>query len=152
MTIVNQILKQMPALAKSQARFLTFLFVIVLARRGRCNFRNLSRYGICCKRTIARQFRREFDWPLFNHQLIVKATQSYHALIAAQDASFIPQSGKHTFGLDHFFNSCAGRAERGLEISTLTVVNITANCAYTLEAPLCGAGLNRHRARGQRVV
>jgi hypothetical protein len=60
-TLVNQILKQMPALAKPQAKFLTFLFVIVLARRGRCNFRNLSRYGAYCERTIARQFRREFD-------------------------------------------------------------------------------------------
>jgi DDE superfamily endonuclease len=53
-------------------------------------------------------------------------------LIAAQDASFIRKSGKHTFGLDHFFNSCAARAERGLEISTLAVVNVTANCVYTL--------------------
>lgn len=131
-TIVNQILKQMPALAKPQAKFLTFLFEIFLARRGRCNFRNLSRYGTYCERTIACQFRREFDWPLFNHQLIVKATQPDHALIAAQDASFIPKSGKHTFGLDHFFNSCAARAERGLEISTLAVVNVTATCAYTL--------------------
>jgi hypothetical protein len=133
-TIVNQILKQMPALAKPQSEFLTFLFAIILARRGRCNFRNMSRCGDYPERTIARQFRREFAWPLFNQLLIVKATQPDHALIAAHDASFIPKSGKHTFGLDHFFNSCAGRAERGLEISTLAVVNVTNNCACILAA------------------
>jgi hypothetical protein len=131
-TIVNQILKQMPGLAKPQTKFLTLLFATILARRGRCNFRNLSRYGDYCERTIARQFRHEFAWPQFNQQVILKATQPSHALIAAQDASFIPKSGKQTYGLDHFFNSCAGRAERGLEISTLAVVNVTQNGAYTL--------------------
>ena len=50
-TIVNQILKQMPALAKPQAKFLTFLFAIVLGRRGRSrrydgkvDFADLSRF------------------------------------------------------------------------------------------------------------
>jgi DDE superfamily endonuclease len=132
MTIVKEILRHMPGIAKPQATFLTFLLATILARRGRCNFRNLSRYGTYCERTIARQFRHEFDWPRFNQQVIGKATQPSHSLIAAHDASFIPKSGKRTYGLDHFFNSCAGRAERGLEISTLAVVNATDNAAYTL--------------------
>lgn len=131
-TIVNQILKQMPGLAKPQTKFLTLLFATILARRGRCNFRKLSRYSDYCERTIARQFRHEFAWPQFNQRVILKATQSSRSLIAAQDASFIPKSGKRTYGLDHFFNSCAGRTERGLEISMLAVVNVTDNCAYTL--------------------
>src|SRR5262249_3707572 len=53
-------------------------------------------------------------------------------LLSAQDASFIPKSGKQTFGLGHFFNGCANRAERGLEISTLAVVDVTRRCAFTL--------------------
>src|ERR1700753_3218501 len=122
----------MPGLNKPQGKFLIFLLATILARRGRCNFRNLSRYGTYCERTIARQFRRQFDWPLFNQQVMLKALPPGHSLIAAQDASFIPKSGKRPFGLDHFFNGCAGRAERGLEISTLAVVNVTDNCAYTL--------------------
>ena len=44
----------------------------------------------------------------------------------------IPKSGQQTFGLGHFFNGCAGRAERGLEISTLAVVDVTHRCAFTL--------------------
>ena len=53
-------------------------------------------------------------------------------MISAQDASFIPKSGKKTFGLGHFFNSCASRAERGLEISTLAVIDTARRCAFTL--------------------
>ena len=34
--------------------------------------------------------------------------------------------------LGHFFNGCASRAERGLEISTLAVVEVTRLCALTL--------------------
>jgi hypothetical protein len=54
------------------------------------------------------------------------------ALVSAHDASFIPKSGQQTFGLGHFFNGCASRAERGLEISTLAVVDVTRRCAFTL--------------------
>jgi len=50
-TMVNQILMHMPGLAKPQAKFLTFLLATILARRGRCNFRNLSRYGTYSERT-----------------------------------------------------------------------------------------------------
>ena len=35
-------------------------------------------------------------------------------------------------GLGYFFNGCASRAERGLEISTLAVVDVTRRCAFTL--------------------
>jgi hypothetical protein len=53
-------------------------------------------------------------------------------VISAQDASFIPKSGKQTFGLGHLFNGCTARAARGLEISTLAVVDVTRHCAFTL--------------------
>ena len=49
-------------------------------------------------------------------------------LVSAHDASFIPKSGKQTFGFGYFFNGCASRAERGLEISTLAVVEVTRRC------------------------
>jgi DDE superfamily endonuclease len=48
------------------------------------------------------------------------------------DASFVPKSGKHTYGLDRFWNGSHSRAERGLEISTLAWLDITDNCAYGL--------------------
>jgi hypothetical protein len=53
-------------------------------------------------------------------------------VISAQDASCIPKSGQQTFGLRHFCNGCTARAERGLEVSTLAVVDVTRRCAFTL--------------------
>jgi len=40
MTIVKEILQQMPAVGKPQAKFLETLFATILALRGRVNFRN----------------------------------------------------------------------------------------------------------------
>jgi DDE superfamily endonuclease len=132
MTIVNYILKQMAAGSLPQRKFLETLFATILALRGRVNFRNLSRYCDYSERTMARQFRASFDWPDFHHRVLNAALDPRSGLISAQDASFIPKSGKQTFGLGHFFNGCAGRAERGLEISTLAVVDVSRRCAFTL--------------------
>jgi hypothetical protein len=132
MTLVKEILQQMPAVGKPQAKFLETLFPTILALRGRVNFRNLSRYCNYCERTIARQFRRCFDWPDFHQRVLQTALDPRSELISAQDASFIPKSGRQTFGLGHFFNGCAGRAERGLEIATLAVVDVTRRCAFTV--------------------
>jgi hypothetical protein len=129
MTIVNDILKQMPAVGRPQRKFLVLVFSTILARRGRVNFRHLSRYGDDSERTIARQFRRAFDWPEFHQRVMTTALPPRAEVISAQDASCIPKSGQRTFGLGHFCNGGAGRAERGLEISTLAVVDVTR--AYT---------------------
>jgi hypothetical protein len=132
MTIVNDILKQMPGLGQPQRKFLATLFVTILVLRGRVNFRNLSRYCDYSERTIARQFRAPFDWPDFHQRVLMTALDPRSELISAHDASFIPKSGKQTFGLGHFFNGCTSRAERGLEMSTLAVVDVTRRCAFTL--------------------
>jgi DDE superfamily endonuclease len=132
MTIVHNILQQMPAVRQPQRKFLTVLFATILALRGRVTCRNLSRYCEYSERTIARQFRAPFDWPDFHQRVLTTALDPRSELISAQDASFIPKSGKQTFGLGHFFNGCAGRAERGVEISTLAVVDVTRRCAFTL--------------------
>lgn len=132
MTIVTDILQQMPAVRQPQRKFLAVLFATILALRGRVNFRNLSRYCDYSERTMARQFRAAFNWPDFHQRVLKAALDARSELLSAQDASFIPKSGKQTFGLGHFFNGCANRAERGLEISTLAVVDVTRRCAFTL--------------------
>jgi hypothetical protein len=42
MTMVKEILQQMPAVSKPQAKFLDTSFATILALRGRLNFRNLG--------------------------------------------------------------------------------------------------------------
>src|SRR5216683_4743136 len=132
MTMVNDILKPMPALGQPQRKFLATLFFTILVLRGRVNCRNLRRYCDYAERTIARQFREPFDWPDLHQRVLMTALDPRSELVSAHDASFIPKSGKQTFGLGHFFNGCASRAERGLEISTLAVVDVTRRCAFTL--------------------
>jgi hypothetical protein len=131
MTTVDDILKQMPGLGLPQRKFLATLFVTILVLRGRVNFRNLGRYCDYSERTIARQFREPFDWPAFHERVLMTALDPRSELVSAHDASFIPKSGQQTFGLGLFFNGCASRAERGLEISTLAVVDVTRRCAFT---------------------
>src|SRR5215210_7304057 len=132
MTIVTDILKQMTAVSHPQRKFLAVLFATILAVRGRVTGRNLSRYCEYSERTMARQFRASFDWPDFPQRVMTLALNPRSELVSAQDASFIAKSGKHTFGLGRFFNGCASRAERGLEISTVAVVDVTRRCAFTL--------------------
>ena len=65
MTIVTDILEQMPTVRQPQRKFLAMLFATILALRGRVTARNLSRYCEYSERTIARQFRAAVDWPDF---------------------------------------------------------------------------------------
>src|SRR6267143_1157845 len=135
MTIVHDILKHMPGVGQPQRKFLATLFVTILVLRGRVNFRNLSRYCDYSERTIARQFREPFDWPDFHQRVLMTALAPHSELISAHDASFISKSGKQTFGLGHFFNGCASRAERGLEISTLASAQTPPGEAATQAEP-----------------
>ena len=48
------------------------------------------------------------------------------------DASFIPKSGKKTYGLDHFWNGCHSRKEKGLEVCGVALVDVNKNTAFTL--------------------
>ena len=48
------------------------------------------------------------------------------------DASFIPKSGKKTYGLDHFWNGCQSRQEKGLEICGIALVDVNKNTGFTL--------------------
>src|SRR6266487_1467444 len=146
MTMVNDILKQMPGLGQPQRKFLATLFFTILVLRGRVNFRNLRRYCDYAERTIARQFREPFDWPDFHQRVLMTALDSHAELVSAHDASFIPKSGQQTFGLGHFCNGCASRAERGLEISTRAVVDVTRRCALTLAVSQTPPGVEATQA------
>jgi hypothetical protein len=68
----------------------------------------------------------------FNGELIEQAIQPESQKILAVDCSFIPKSGKQTYGLDYFYNGSAAKAEKGLEISAMAVVDVTNNISYNL--------------------
>jgi DDE superfamily endonuclease len=146
MTIATDILAQMPTVRQPQRKFLVMLLTTILALRGRVTGRNLSRYCDYSERTVARQYRAPFAWPDFHERVLTAALDPRSEVLSAQDASFIPKSGKKTYGLGHFFNGCAHRAERGLEISTLAVVDVTRRCAFTLAVAQTPPGEDKPRS------
>ena len=133
-------------LCKPQKKFLITLFTTILIARGKINFRNLSRYSHYSARTYTRQFDTPFNFMGFNRAIInecIDQNQNQNqnqdqdqdqasARILALDASFIPKSGNKTYGLDHFWNGCHSRKEKGLEICGVSVIDVAENTAYTL--------------------
>ena len=102
--------------------------------RGRYNSTNLSRYSPYHEQSIRRHLTQAFPWARFNAALLQGVLPQTHELMLAQDASFIPKCGSHTTGLGHFYNGCAQRVEKGLELSLISVVDLTQNTAYALHA------------------
>jgi Transposase DDE domain. len=100
--------------------------------KGRVNYLNLSRYSKLSERTYRRQFHKGFHFVQFNKGAIEKVIPISATQIFAQDASFLKKSGKQTDGIDWFFNGCAGRPEKGLEISLISVIDLDANRGYAL--------------------
>ena len=128
-------------ICKPQKKFLITLFTTILIARGKINFRNLSRYSHYSERTYTRQFDKSFNFMGFNRAIINECIDCIDqdqdqdqasTRILALDASFLPKSGKKTYGLDHFWNGCHSRKEKGLEICALAIVDVDKNTAFTL--------------------
>jgi hypothetical protein len=115
-----------------QANFLTELLMSWLTVQGRFNFTNVSRYCRYNERTLRRWFSRCFNWAEFNSRLISMLVCSDHEMIAAMDASFVCKSGKKTEGLDWYWHGTVSRAEKGLEASVISLVDMVVNSAYAL--------------------
>ncbi len=114
--------------------FFVTLFSTILVACGKVNFTNLSRYSQLNEKTYRRHFQAAFDFTSFNVELVSLVQGLAQPLVLVMDGSFTTKSGKRTEGIDWYWNSCAGRAERGLEISLVAVVDIATETAYTLSA------------------
>ncbi len=99
---------------------------------GKVNFTNLSRYSALTERSYRRQYDEGFEFMTVNRCLISRAIAPERFQVSAIDCSFVPKSGKATYGVDRFYNGKAGRAEPGLEISTIAVVDVGSSMAYAL--------------------
>ena len=118
MTVVTEILNGLDYLNKPQQKFLAVFFSTMLVVHSTINFLSLSRHSALSDRTFRRQFRRDFDFAALNRRVAEKVACT-NPIAIALDASFIAKSGKHTFGLDKFWNGSAGRFEKGLEVSLI---------------------------------
>jgi hypothetical protein len=96
------------------------------------NFSNLSRYSNLSERTYRRQFAESFDFTSFNAVLIEEAISTQSRKIAAMDCSFIPKSGKQSYGVAYYYNGSASKSEKGQEISVISIVDVDNHQGYTL--------------------
>jgi hypothetical protein len=92
----------------------------------------LSRYSDLHEKTYARQFRNSFDFAVCNYLAMTATLPAKTRKIAAMDCTFVSKSGRHTYGLDHFYHASHTRAEKGLEFSELAVVDVDYGTAYHL--------------------
>jgi len=134
MSIVKTVLQRMSSTSKPQQTFLTIVLTTLMYLPGKANFRNLSRYSDFHEKTYSRWFRRTFDFTEFNRLSLAAVVASGHTVVVALACSFIQKSGVPTYGLDYFYNSSHHRAEKGLEISTLALVDVDYNTAYHLSS------------------
>jgi hypothetical protein len=132
MPLLQSVLTRLSQTKKPQQRFLMHLLGLMLMLPGHATFRNLSRYSPYHERTFARWYAWDVDFVSLNKAAITAAVPAEHEQALVMDASFVPKSGKKTYGLDHFWNGSHSRTEKGLEISTLAWLDITGNCAYCL--------------------
>lgn len=133
MKLVEMILNEMNNVSKYQKNFFILLMQTVVSMYGRINFRSLSRYSDASEKTFRRWFKLPFDFSDFNSKAIDKVIAGVE-VIAAFDPSFLSKAGKFTWGMAFFWNGCASKAEKGLELSLCALVDVGKNIAYALEA------------------
>lgn len=134
MTMIEAIVGKIPKLAKPRRKFLVMVLRTILMMRGRVNYTNLSRYSEYSERTFRRQYVKPMNFGEVNHLIVSELKMEEQTLVLAMDATFIGKSGKHTPGLGRFWNGSDGRAEKGLEVSLVAVVNVETKTGYALEA------------------
>jgi hypothetical protein len=121
---------------------MTTIFVVC----GKVNYTNLSRYSDLSERTYRRHFQQGFGAEILNQALIEHVRRPERAQIVVVDCSFLEKSGRHTYGLDWFYNGKTQRTEKGLELSVVAIVDVEQNTGYTLSAQQTEAGLSRPAA------
>jgi hypothetical protein len=134
MKLLEMILSEMNNVSKPQKKFIATLMKIMVATHGKINFSSLSRYSGLAEKSFRRWFKQVFDFVDLNSRAIDKVVTQGSDLVAAFDQSFDGKAGKKTWGRDYFWNGCASKAEKGLEIVLCVIVDLAQNTAYALSA------------------
>ena len=131
-SLVTASLQKLSDISKPRFKFFSTVFELWLALPVRYTMLNLGRIGDYSEKSIRLHFEKPFDFVLFNAELIKKSCGK--ELIAAFDPSYIPKSGKQTPGLGRWWSGKDQCTLKGLEISSLAIVDVAAGTAMSLEA------------------
>jgi len=134
-------------LNKSRKDFIVCVLWHILSIKGRINFLQFGRFSPFGEQTYRNHFEKKFDFFSFNKLLINQVASD--ELVVAFDPSFIPKSGKATYGRSKYWSGVAKAAKWGLDICGFAVVDIVNNTALHLKAwqtpssdELVNSGLN----------
>lgn len=130
--LVSASLQKLSDISKPRFKFFSSVFELWLGLPLRYTMLNLGRIGGYCEKSIRLHFEKLFDFVGFNTALIKKSCGK--ELIAAFDPSYIPKSGKQTPGLGRWWSGKDQCTLKGLEISSLAIVDTAAGTAMSLEA------------------
>jgi hypothetical protein len=119
-------------LNKSRKDFIVCVLWHILSIKGRINFLQFGRFSPFGEQTFRNHFEKKFDFFSFNKLLINQVAPD--ELVVAFDPSFIPKSGKATYGRGKYWSGVAKAAKWGLDICGFAVVDIVNNTALHLKA------------------
>lgn len=108
------------------------MFPAIFIVCGKVNFTNLSRYSDLSEKTYRRHFGKAYDFVRLNAHSIELCDSGDAEHIAVMDCSFLEKSGRKTYGLGYFYNGSAGRVEKGLEVSLVSMVDVDHGIGYGL--------------------
>jgi hypothetical protein len=130
--LVSASIQKLENISKPQFKFFFTVFELWLGIPVRYTMLNLGRIGGYCEKSIRLHFEKFFDFVSFNAALISKSCGK--DLIAAFDPSYIPKSGKQTPGIGRWWSGKDQCTLKGLEISCLSIIDVVAGTAMSLEA------------------
>ena len=129
MRLLHRVLAILPHTNKPQRKFIAPLLGLRLMLPGHAPCRQLSRYRASHERTFARGDDRAFDFGALNKAAMTPVVPPEHPPALVIDASFIPNRGPPTDGLDRFWNRHPQRREKGRAISAVAGLDLTDRCA-----------------------
>ncbi|MFY7937669.1 MAG: transposase [Flavobacterium sp.] len=130
--LAETILADIAAFSKPVKKFLSTLFSQWFSISGRYNFVNMARYMNYNEQSLRNGFERGVNFFVINQKII--QNHNPQELVLAFDPTFIPKSGKHTCGLDLFWNGKEQRVKKGLELGCLAAIDVDNQTALHLEA------------------
>lgn len=117
MRLLQSVLSCLQQTKKPQRKFVTHVLGLLLMLPGHATFRHMSRYSPYHERIFSWWYNTSFYWVSFNKIAITEVVPSDREQVLVLDASSVPKSGNHTYGLDRFWNGSNSHTERGLESS-----------------------------------
>lgn len=142
----EMILETLSSTVKLSKPFQTFFIStmeLYLSVKGRLNFTSMARNSGSCESRFRQNFKKRFDWVLFNKQFVDSPSEGTKRIAIAIDPSYISKSGKKTPGLSYFWSGCANAAKWGLEILGIAAVNADTRAAVHLKAVQTDPGKKR---------